>query len=137
MRIKKFLNTWYDKEIEDCGEITSQDYKKFQKSYKSVLKDIGKDIDFELYSFHPNHYEFSAVMKSNLTNQFYYISISDVRYWRSEWANNILYRTMEHDKDWSGGSNHYSTLEELGKNLLNLDNQKLMVKEINEVEFAL
>lgn len=36
----------------------------------------------ELHSFSKNHYEFSAVVKSNTTNQFYYISISDVRYWK-------------------------------------------------------
>ena len=77
----------------------------------------------ELYSFCKNHYEFSAVVKSNKTNQFYYISISDVRYWKNEWANHILYRTMEHDKDWTGGSNRYSTLKELEENLLNLDLQ--------------
>ena len=28
---------------------------------------------------------------------------------------------MEHDKDWTGGSNCYTTLQELAENLLNLD----------------
>lgn len=30
---------------------------------------------------------------------------------------------MEHEKDWNGGSNRYSTLKKLAENLLNLDLQ--------------
>lgn len=123
MTINKFLNKWYDKEIEDWGGETSPEYRNFQTNYRSVIKDFCNDIGMELHSFSKNHYEFSAVVKSNTTNQFYYISISDVRYWKNEWANNILYRTMQHDKDWTGGSNRYTTLQELAENLLNLDIQ--------------
>lgn len=125
MKIKEFLKKWYDKEIEDWGGETSPEYKNFQTNYRSVLKELGNSIGFELHSFSKNHYDFSAVMKSNITNQFYYISISDVRCWKNEWANNILYRTMEHEKDWTGGSNRYSTLENLSENLLELDKQIL------------
>lgn len=125
MTVDKFLNKWYDKEIEDWGGETSPEYRNFQTNYKSVIKDFCKDIGMEFHSFSKNHYEFSAVVKSNTTNQFYYISISDVRYWKNEWANNILYRIMKHDKDWTGGSNRYSTLQDLAENLLNLDLQIL------------
>ena len=125
MKIEEFLKKWYDKEIEDWGGETSPEYRNFQTNYRSVLKEIGNNISFELHSFSKNHYEFSAVMKSNLTNQFYYISISDVRYWKNEWANSILYRTMEHEKDWTGGCNRYSTLKKLSENLLELDKQIL------------
>ena len=130
MKVKNFLNTWLDRDIEDWGSTTSQEYKDFQRNYRSVLKEIGKDIGFELHSFSKNHYDFSAVMKSNTTNQFYYISISDVRCFKNEWANNILYRTMEHDHDWTGGSNRHSSLDNLSENLLNLDKQILKNLEI-------
>lgn len=125
MKVKEFLAKWYDKEIEDWGGETSPEYKNFQTNYRSVIKDFCKNIGMELYSFSKNHYDFSAVIKSNSSNQFYYVSISDVRYWKNEWANNILYRTMEHEKDWTGGSNRYSTLENLPENLLTLDKQIL------------
>ncbi len=123
MTVEKFLSKWYDKIIEDWGVEISPEYRNFQTNYRSVIKELCNDIGMELHSFSKNHYEFSAVVKSNTTNQFYYISISDVRYWKNEWANNILYRTMKYDKDWSGGSNRYSTLQELAENLLNLDMQ--------------
>lgn len=120
-KINNFMKKWYGKRIEDYGPTTSPEYRQFQKEYKALLKNIGNDIEMQLHSFNPNHYEFSAVMQSNITDKFYYISISDVRYWTNEWANKILYRTMEHDKDWRGGSNHQSTLGELMENLEELD----------------
>ena len=90
MTVDKFLNKWYGKEIEDWGGETSPEYRNFQTNYRSVIKDLCKDIGMELYTFNKNHYDFSAVLKSNSTNRFYYMSISDVRSWKNEWANNIL-----------------------------------------------
>lgn len=130
MKEKEMLRKWLDVNIEDWGGVTSDEYKEFVKNYRSVLKNIGKQIGFELHSLNNHHYDFSAVMKSNTTNQFYYISISDVRYFKNEWAENILYRTMEHDHDWTGGSNRYSLLENLSKDLLDLDKQILKNLEI-------
>lgn len=133
MKIKDFLNNWYGKEIEDwCGE-TSPEYRKFQSQYRNVLKDICTQIGFELHSFNKNHYSFSAVLQSQTTEQYYYISISDVRYWKNEWANQILFRTMEHEKDWTGGSNRYSTLQDLAENLSSLDKkiERILDNEIS------
>lgn len=135
-----FLDKWYNKEIEDDGAYTSAEYNLFQKNYREVLKDICKDIDFAIKEFHKNHYCFSAVLSSQKTEQLFYISISDVRYFRNDWADNILYRTMEHEKDWTGGSNHYSKLNDLDFNLLELDNQILKTRQVvnqdePEIEF--
>ena len=135
MTVNKFLNKWYNKEFEDWGGETSSEYNNFQTNYKSVIKEICNDIGMNLHSFNKNHYEFSAIVKSNTTNQFYYISISDVRYWKNEWANNILFRTMENDKDWTGGRNCYSKLQDLSENLMNLDLQiknKIENKDIRQ-----
>lgn len=121
MNTNNFLKKWYNKRIEDYGAETSPEYRQFQKEYRGVLKEIGKENNMNLHSFNKNHYEFSAVMQSNKTNKFYYISIPDVRYSNNEWANNILYRTMEHERDWTGGRNLYSSLENLSQELSNLD----------------
>ena len=125
MKEKDMQKKWLNRDIEDWGGVTSDEYKEFSKNYRNVLRNIGKEIGFSLHSFNNNHYCFSAVMQSSLTNQFYYIFISDVRYFKNEWANNILFRTMEHDHDWTGGSNRFSSLEKLSENLLYLDKQIL------------
>lgn len=125
MNSNNFLEKWYNRKIQDDGAYTSNEYTQFQREYRGVLKEIGKENNMNLHSFNKSHYEFSAVMQSNKTNKFYYVSIPDVRYFNNEWANNILYRTMEHEKDWTGGKNMYSSLEQLSANLSNLDNQIL------------
>ena len=130
MKKENFLSKWYNKEIEDNGAYTSTEYDLFQKNYREVLKDICKEIDFELKQFNKNHYCFSAVLSSKKTEQLFYISISDVRYFSNEWADNILFRTMEHEKDWTEGSNHYSKLSDLNFNLLKLDNQILKTRQV-------
>ena len=120
MKIDTFLRKWYNNIFENYGGVTSPEYEEFQKGYKKVLTELANEIDFILYQFNKNHYEFSAVLQDTKTNKFYYISISDVRYWKNEWADRILYRTMEHDHDWHGGLNHYSDLKNLKTNLLKL-----------------
>lgn len=129
MKVSTFLKKWHNNGFEDCGSETSDEYKKFQREYKSVLKDLLNDIGMDLYSFNKNHYDFSAVLQSRETSQFYYVSIPDVRYSNDGWANDILYRTMAHDKDWHGGMNRTSTLKELSKNLATLDREILAKQE--------
>ena len=106
MKIKNFLDKWYDVNIQDDGPNNSLEYLEFQRDYRNVLKNIGNEIGFNLYSFNKGHYNFSVVVQSNKSKQFYYISISDVRDIKNKWANNILYRTMKYEKDWIGGYNN-------------------------------
>lgn len=97
------------------GTTTGNDYKQFQKEMKSDLKKQAKKEHFVVYKFLPNHYEFSAVLKKEDIEKYIYISISDVRFFINEWYNRVLIRTMEHDKDWTGGSNQYCKWTEVGK----------------------
>lgn len=121
MKINDFIKKWENSGIEDFGSQTSPSYRRFESQYKGILLDICDNINFDLHNFHRNHYEFSAVLKNKCNNKFYYISISDVRYFPSQWHDNILYRTMAHDKDWHGGTNNYSSLDNLQENLVRLD----------------
>lgn len=119
--LEKFIKEYYNHTFDDWGGTTSQDYETFQRKYKSILKKIGEEIGFELHSFSKSHYEFSAVMRNTKNDKYYYISISDVRYWKNEWFDDILYRTMKHDKDWTGGNNNRCNLRELKDKLVELD----------------
>lgn len=123
MKINSFLNKWYNKEIENWGVTTSKQYRDFESDYKKVLKETCKEIGFELKDFNKNHYDFSAVLQNKKNKLYYYISISDVRWWKNDWADKILYRTMKDEKDWTGGSNHFCKLTELADYLVNLNNQ--------------
>lgn len=98
------------------GEATGEDYKQFQRAMRTDLLRQTKAVDLKLYAFYKNHYYFMAVLKNPENNSYICISIPDVRFWPDEWVNHVLYRTMQHDKDWTGGENHYgdwTTIAEL------------------------
>lgn len=109
------MKKWLTKEIEDYGGFTSPSYKEFERDYRSALKKICKNIGANLHSFGHRHYDFSAVIERN--GKYAYFSISDVRYFKNEWYNNILVRSMAHDKDWTGGSNCYCNYAGIGQAL--------------------
>lgn len=121
MKINSFLNKWYNKEIENWGATTSKQYRDFESDYKKVLKETCKEIGFELKDFNKNHYDFSAVLQNKKNKLFYYISVSDVRGCKNEWANRLLYRTMKNEKDWTGGTNYYCKLVDLEEKLISLN----------------
>lgn len=104
--------------IDDYGCVTSPDYKTFERKYKNYIKKVANENDGELVEFLPSHYEFSCFVKRN--DKYVYISISDVRYFKNQWYNNILVRTATSDKDYKGGWNQYTNLETLGKFIVNL-----------------
>lgn len=95
------------------GGEAGADYLNFQRAAQTDLKRKATAAGFELHRFNKNHYEFSAVLKHAATGQFVYISISDVRFFPDEWYSHMLYRTMKHETDWTGGQNHYCCWDDL------------------------
>lgn len=98
----------------------SDDYLSFQRDAKADLKKMANTAGFELDQFNKNHFEFSAVLKHRETGEFIYIRISDVRYFPDQWWNNVLIRTMQHDRDWTGGPNHYCRWSDIGTTAVQL-----------------
>ena len=92
--IEKWLNHEFS-----SGTVAGDDYKKFQRAAKADLKKKAESVGYTLHSFRPGHYEFSAVLCDTETEKFIYVAIRDVRYYGNKWYNEVLYRTMENDKD--------------------------------------
>lgn len=105
------LTPYLHREIEDMGGYTSKDYRTFERKYRNFIRNICKHNGYELTKFMGGHYEFSCFVKGN--DKYVYVSISDVRYWHNEWYRHILIRTATSDTDYHGGSNNYTTLQEL------------------------
>lgn len=117
-KTEKFLDTWRDHEF-STGITPGEDYLKFERAFRGVLKEVGEQANCDLFKFSKNHYECSAVLKARETGFLVYVRISDVRFFRGEWYRNILYRQMKDETDWSGkgGPNRYSTLTDLSANI--------------------
>lgn len=113
-KLEKFLDAWRNHWF-SSGPYPGEDYLKFERAFRGVLKEVGEQANCDLFKFNKNHYECSAVLKARETGLLVYVSISDVRFFQGEWYSHILYRQMKDETDWSGkgGPNRYSTLTEL------------------------
>lgn len=117
MKISTLLRKWKGHRF-SSGSYPGEDYLEFQRNYKSVLKGMSTDLKCDYFAFTPNHYCFTAVF--GVGSIFAYVSVGDVRtnyFGEEEWHERILYRTMEHSKDWHGGHNQYTELDRLEQSL--------------------
>jgi hypothetical protein len=100
------------------GSYIGDDFKSFNTKYRNAIKKLLPD-GYEIHSWSRGHYECSAVIKGS-NGRFIYMRIGDVRHFPNEWVDNILVRTMKHDKDWTGGANHYTDLINFAKDIQKL-----------------
>lgn len=112
-------NKWLNHTF-SSSTVSEPDYIEFQKEMRTDLKRIAQENDLTLHTFNKNHYCFSAVLKDNTFDNYIYISISDVRYFKNSWYDNVLIRTMQHDKDWTGGHNNYCKWDDIGRKAIDL-----------------
>lgn len=101
--LREFVNYLFSSNI-----YIENDFKSFNTKFRNTIKKLLPDR-FELHYWNRGHYYCSGVIKTP-NDKFIYISIPDVRFFNNEWVTNILYRTMKHDKDWTGGPNNYTSL---------------------------
>lgn len=99
------LKKWTEHEF-SSGVTAGNDYLAFQREAKADLRKQAAAAGYRLHKFNKNHYCFSAVLQDEETNSFVYVSVSDVRF-SSRWYSEVLYRTMAHEKDWTGEPNQF------------------------------
>lgn len=92
----------------------------FCRMYRARLSKEAKAKGLKIVSWSNGHFQCSAFFKNTQTGKLAYLSTSDVRHFPNEWANNILVRTAEHEKDYTGGTNRSATLETIGQMLSEL-----------------
>jgi hypothetical protein len=114
MKTDKYINYTFE-----SSSVKTEEFKSFARAFRSDLKSLISE-DFELAEFNTNHFYISGFLKSTKNNKYIYFSIPDVRYFLNEWRVNILIRTAEHDKDYTGGRNNQVSLENLNARALSL-----------------
>lgn len=93
------------------GGKSGADYKDFEKRYEDVLKKIASNINAKIIKFTSNHYCFSVFFERD--KKLAYLFVSGMKHSSGEWYNNLLVRTVEHEKDYKGNFTQYTTLENL------------------------
>jgi len=96
------------------GSTAGADFLAFADLFKQRIK-RSLPAETSLANFSRGHYYVSGFVQYK--DRYIYFSISDVRFFPGQWHSHILVRTAESDKDYTGGSNNYTTLEKLGEKI--------------------
>lgn len=99
----------YQIEHESPETVVSQ---KLNRKFKAFLK--SQFPGAELIGFSGGYCQSSGFIK--LDNKYVYVSLSDLRYWKN-WANDVLIRTADSEKDYRGHANHRTTISDLQKDV--------------------
>ena len=89
------------------GVTTGDDFQQFAKLFKRFVRNnIPSGAIITNWSV--GHYILSGFIQYN--GIYVYISISDVRHFKNGWADEILIRLVAHNGDYTGGANHFTSL---------------------------
>ena len=114
---KKNIKAWLGYNFESSSGLT-EEFAAFSRQIKREL--VKLMTGYELIDYNRMHFEFSAFFKNTKTSKLIYISCFDVRFFPDGWYNDLLIRTATHEKDYTGGANHYATLASLKEKADNL-----------------
>jgi hypothetical protein len=115
--LQTILLKWKYYHFESASYI-GEDFKLFAKEFKMFLKDIMHSQGGELLVYSRGHFEVSAFVQRS-DGQIIYISLSDARQGPNAF-DRILYRTAQHTKDYTGGHNNHTSVEDLSSAISNL-----------------
>jgi len=113
----KPIENWLRHEFESSSGLTPE-FAAFYRNMKSYLKkQLTPEFNFTVSR---GHFELSGFAQNKATGLWAYFSASDVRYWPDEWYHNLLIRTAQYDKDYTGGCNQETSLNSLKEKLLEI-----------------
>jgi hypothetical protein len=98
------------------GTDESDEMKQFFRDIRSDLKKSLAEKDIIIHRLKPNYYDVNAVVTDG-NGKFAYISLGDMR-GNVNWNQRILIRTMKHEKDWTGGANHFVNYDDIPEQIL-------------------
>ena len=107
---KAGIESWLGYTFESSSGLTEP----FAQFSRQMKKELTKRMTgYDLISYSRGHFYFSAFLKNQANEKLVYVNCSDVRYSQDAWYKNLLVRTAKHDKDYTGGSNDWATLDTL------------------------
>lgn len=105
------MEKWYDYTFESSSGLTAE-FQAFAKDFKKYLLQQVRD-NFELVNWSRGHFEVCGFLRNKKNKKLVYFSISDIRYFKNGWYNDVLIRTAENEKDYTGGSNNSCIFAEI------------------------
>lgn len=112
---QKFYTKWQSSVLADAGAYVSREYRQFQTALIREISNYAKAVDATVISNSKGHYDTSCFIKRN--GKFVYISHTSGLSRRADGVRidlkSFLIRTAGHEKDYTGGNNHYCHIPKL------------------------
>lgn len=92
----------------ESSSVATSEWKSFFSTFKSEFTKELKSIGATNIVFHRGHFDITGFFTAE-SGQIYYFSFGDVRgmEFMSPDRIQLMYRTAQHYKDWTGGSNQW------------------------------
>lgn len=110
--MQQFYKKYHNHSVEDACTTMSKEAKSFVTAFRNMLK-RELPLSAEIINFKAGHYDCSGFIKCN--DKYVYVSYNIPRYNAIIDFNkrDVLYRTANHEKDYTGGANHYTSILDL------------------------
>ena len=112
---QKFYTKWQDSVLADAKNYVSKEYRQFQTALICEIFNYAKAVDATVVSNTKGHYDTSCFVGRN--GKFVYIGHSSGLSRKADGVkidlDSFLIRTAGHEKDYTGGNNHYCNLSKL------------------------
>lgn len=127
MFLTKNMGKWLDYSFDPVENRTGKDFNNFSRNLKTEMKAQLKGYNCEIIQYSKGYFYINGFIRSNLTGEIVYFSIPDLRY-EKMWYEHILIRKAKDIKDFRGGINHWTKLDQFGFSV-----QKMFNNQQNQV----
>ena len=115
----KNLMDWKGNSFESSSYKTPE-FMAFARMFRSYIQKQAKENGLEVTNLSTGHFYCSGFFKNSVTGRFAFFSISDVRHFQDSWIDDVLLRTAEHEKDYTGGRNLSVNIQDIGREALEI-----------------
>lgn len=124
MNYTAFAKQYKGRNLEDNGAVLSKDFRKFAKSFQSLMKDNAATHNWEVHSCNVGHYDISGYLHKD--GHYIYFSYAPARRMplNLESANvhhSIMMRMARNPQDYIGGHNHFCSVKDIPNVIKRLD----------------
>ena len=114
----KNIYKWLGYEFEPVGNKTGKDYLSFVRNLKAEMKAQLASGGCEIIGLNKGYFYVSGFVYSRTADRYVYFSTGDVR--DKHWCERILYRSATGPRDFKGGTNRFTGIEDFGADVLTL-----------------
>lgn len=107
--MRKIQDILLNTEFESSSRPTQQ-FKDFVKVFKTEFKKELTRVGATNIEFGVGHFDINGFFDIN--GKLFYFSLGDVRGMNYKDSVSMMYRTAQHRKDWTGGTNQWVTIED-------------------------